>query len=278
MRRTVVRGAGLVALIAAAVTATSPGLLQADGVGERPLLDNDKVTLIEYTFPSGFKGDEHAAFANELAYVLSGEFTAPRRDADGAWCAGARSSTRARNDPHIVERREDAGRGAGRHPQVRSQSHASLHIPEGQQRARLGAVVGRGRERDGGRPRGGGRRAREVARRHPSRPQLPRTMLELIQGGADALTLTREALEHAGPCCSARGRTPWPSRSSVFPSSACVCRRPSPRPARNVLLPRTQLRGPRGRARSGTPPSTPCTSPSPRSAWWGRAPTSCTTR
>jgi quercetin dioxygenase-like cupin family protein len=75
MRRTVVRGVGLVGLAVAVVTATSPTGLGADAVGERPLLDNDKVALIEYTFPAGFKGDEHAAFANELAYVLSGEFT-----------------------------------------------------------------------------------------------------------------------------------------------------------------------------------------------------------
>lgn len=75
MRWTVVRGMGLVGLVAALVTATSPAVLRAAAVGERPLLDNDKVTLIEYTFPAGFKGDEHAAFANELAYVVSGEFT-----------------------------------------------------------------------------------------------------------------------------------------------------------------------------------------------------------
>ena len=75
MRRTVVRGVGLVALVVAVVTATSPTELRADAVGERPLLDNDTVTLIEYTFPAGFKGEEHAAFANEVAYVLSGEFT-----------------------------------------------------------------------------------------------------------------------------------------------------------------------------------------------------------
>jgi len=75
MRRTVVRGVGLVALVVAVVTATSPTALRADAVGERPLLDNDTVTLIEYTFPAGFKGEEHAAFANEVAYVLSGEFT-----------------------------------------------------------------------------------------------------------------------------------------------------------------------------------------------------------
>lgn len=75
MRSTMVRGLGLAALVVAAGTATSPAPLRADAVGERPLLDNDRVALVEYTFPPGFRGDEHAAFANELAYVLSGEFT-----------------------------------------------------------------------------------------------------------------------------------------------------------------------------------------------------------
>ena len=74
-----VRGVWLVALTTALVTATSPAPLRASGVTERPLLDNDRVTLIEYTFPAGFRGEEHAAFANELAYVLSGEFTVTTR-------------------------------------------------------------------------------------------------------------------------------------------------------------------------------------------------------
>ena len=31
--------------------------------------------MIEFVFPPGFRGDEHAAVADELAYVLDGEFT-----------------------------------------------------------------------------------------------------------------------------------------------------------------------------------------------------------
>jgi quercetin dioxygenase-like cupin family protein len=72
------RGAALAALVAL-LTATSATPLGANGVTERPVLDNDRVTLVEYTFPAGFKGEEHAAFANELAYVLSGEFTVTTR-------------------------------------------------------------------------------------------------------------------------------------------------------------------------------------------------------
>ena len=56
------------------MTATSPVAVPAQAVGERQLLDNDKVLIVEYTFPAGFKGEEHAAVANEFAYVLSGDF------------------------------------------------------------------------------------------------------------------------------------------------------------------------------------------------------------
>jgi quercetin dioxygenase-like cupin family protein len=46
----------------------------ADGVGERVLLDNARVVMVEYVFPAGFKGEEHAAVADEFAYVLDGQF------------------------------------------------------------------------------------------------------------------------------------------------------------------------------------------------------------
>jgi quercetin dioxygenase-like cupin family protein len=52
----------------------------ADGqVAEKPLLENDRVLVVEYTFPAGFRGDEHAAIANEFAYVIDGEFTVVTR-------------------------------------------------------------------------------------------------------------------------------------------------------------------------------------------------------
>jgi quercetin dioxygenase-like cupin family protein len=44
-------------------------------VPERLLLDNARMTVTEYTFPPGFKGEIHAAVADELAYVVDGEFT-----------------------------------------------------------------------------------------------------------------------------------------------------------------------------------------------------------
>jgi quercetin dioxygenase-like cupin family protein len=46
----------------------------ADAVGEKVLLDNERVMMIEFVFPAGFKGEEHAAVADEFAYVLDGEF------------------------------------------------------------------------------------------------------------------------------------------------------------------------------------------------------------
>jgi len=45
------------------------------GVAERVLLDNARMTVTEYAFPPGFKGEIHAAVADELAYVIDGEFT-----------------------------------------------------------------------------------------------------------------------------------------------------------------------------------------------------------
>jgi quercetin dioxygenase-like cupin family protein len=54
------------------------GLVSADGgsqtVGEKLVLDNDQVMVFEFVFPPGFRGEEHAAVANEFAYVLDGEF------------------------------------------------------------------------------------------------------------------------------------------------------------------------------------------------------------
>jgi quercetin dioxygenase-like cupin family protein len=46
----------------------------ADAVGEKVLLDNERVTMIEFVFPPKFEGEEHAAVADEFAYVLEGEF------------------------------------------------------------------------------------------------------------------------------------------------------------------------------------------------------------
>ena len=48
---------------------------RAQEVTEKVLLDNEAVKVSELTFPPGFKGHAHPAPANEMAYVLEGEFT-----------------------------------------------------------------------------------------------------------------------------------------------------------------------------------------------------------
>ena len=53
----------------------APGLSVGQGhVEEKKLLDNEQVSIYEFVFPPGFKGDEHEAPVNEFAYVLDGEF------------------------------------------------------------------------------------------------------------------------------------------------------------------------------------------------------------
>src|SRR5688500_14123603 len=52
-----------------------PVSARTDGVGEKLLLDNERVAVYEYVFPAGFRGDEHPAVADEFAYVVDGQFT-----------------------------------------------------------------------------------------------------------------------------------------------------------------------------------------------------------
>jgi quercetin dioxygenase-like cupin family protein len=53
----------------------APSSATTQDVSEKKLLDNDRVAVYEFVFPAGFKGEEHAAVADEFAYVLDGEFT-----------------------------------------------------------------------------------------------------------------------------------------------------------------------------------------------------------
>jgi len=59
---------------AAALVAARGHDARAQDVGEKLLLDNDRMMVYEFIFPPGFRGEEHAAVANEFAYVLDGEF------------------------------------------------------------------------------------------------------------------------------------------------------------------------------------------------------------
>ena len=43
-------------------------------VEERKVLENERVLVMEYVFPPGFRGEEHEAPVDEFAYVLDGEF------------------------------------------------------------------------------------------------------------------------------------------------------------------------------------------------------------
>ena len=73
-----VKSIALVGLVTLAVLvaggARRDGVASADGAGEKTLLDNEQVLVMEYVFPPGFKGDEHEAPVNEFAYVLDGAF------------------------------------------------------------------------------------------------------------------------------------------------------------------------------------------------------------
>lgn len=66
-----------IVFVAAAVSFSLlvPSAGRSADVEERRVLDNERVTIYEYVFPAGFRGEEHAAVADEFAYVLDGEFT-----------------------------------------------------------------------------------------------------------------------------------------------------------------------------------------------------------
>jgi quercetin dioxygenase-like cupin family protein len=63
----------LTLVLLAMLVAPAPGPL-AQGVEEKRLIDNDKVMVVEFVFPAGFRGEEHEAPVDEFAYVIEGEF------------------------------------------------------------------------------------------------------------------------------------------------------------------------------------------------------------
>ena len=66
---------GLAISVAGAAVVASPGSVRSHGeVQERTLLDNERVLVTEFVFPSGFRGEEHEAPVDEFAYVLEGAF------------------------------------------------------------------------------------------------------------------------------------------------------------------------------------------------------------
>jgi quercetin dioxygenase-like cupin family protein len=49
------------------------------GVEQKVLVDNERVLVVEFVFPAGFRGEEHEAPVDELAYVIDGEFAVVTR-------------------------------------------------------------------------------------------------------------------------------------------------------------------------------------------------------
>lgn len=74
MRRTL--GFSLALIVFTALVPSAGG---GGDVQERRVLDNERVAVYEYVFPAGFRGEEHAAVADEFAYVVEGEFTVMTR-------------------------------------------------------------------------------------------------------------------------------------------------------------------------------------------------------
>lgn len=73
------RSSGLVLAAVVIFSLLVPSAGRGAEVEERRVLDNERVTIYEYVFPAGFRGEEHAAVADEFAYVLEGEFTVVTR-------------------------------------------------------------------------------------------------------------------------------------------------------------------------------------------------------
>jgi quercetin dioxygenase-like cupin family protein len=67
--------AALVAVVVVVPAASRRGAeVGAHEVQETTLLDNDRMLVVEFVFPPGFRGEEHEAPVDEFAYVLEGEF------------------------------------------------------------------------------------------------------------------------------------------------------------------------------------------------------------
>lgn len=66
--------AALLGFVALLPGTRGPIAASAHEVVDKTLLDNERVMIIEFVFPAGFRGEEHSAVADEFAYVLDGEF------------------------------------------------------------------------------------------------------------------------------------------------------------------------------------------------------------
>src|SRR5262249_10089692 len=73
-RKRVVVGAVLFLAIMIPASGRGPRLAAAQEGAEEAPADKERVSMVELVFPAGFRGEEHAAVADEFAYVLDGEF------------------------------------------------------------------------------------------------------------------------------------------------------------------------------------------------------------
>jgi 2-keto-4-pentenoate hydratase/2-oxohepta-3-ene-1,7-dioic acid hydratase in catechol pathway len=103
---------------------------------------------------------------------------------------------------------------------------------KGTSRPRIGAVVGDA-VLDLGALAADLARERGTVRR--GRGGFPRTMLELIQGGPDALAAARDAAEHGARMLERHGESGLGERKLGLPSARARLEAPIPRPARNVF-------------------------------------------
>ena len=60
--------------MALAFVLVAPAAGPGAGVEQKVLVDNERVMVVEFVFPAGFRGEEHEAPVDELAYVIDGEF------------------------------------------------------------------------------------------------------------------------------------------------------------------------------------------------------------
>jgi quercetin dioxygenase-like cupin family protein len=59
--------------VALALFLFAPVLGTTAQVGEKRLVDNERVLVMEFVFPAGFRGEEHEAPVDEFAYVVEGD-------------------------------------------------------------------------------------------------------------------------------------------------------------------------------------------------------------
>ena len=102
MSRTPRISGALAATLIMTLLLLAPATTRSDQVEEKKLVDNDRVLVMEYVFPPGFRGDEHEAPVDEFAYVLEGEFAVVTKGTGQAARAGEGSSSGRRAERSTI--------------------------------------------------------------------------------------------------------------------------------------------------------------------------------